>query len=241
VADEIFDNPKLALIYDHFDGSREDLVHYLNIAKELKVKSVLDIGCGTGSFASILSKNGFTVTGIDPAKASLDIAKGKPSCEQVNWIHGMTADLPKSQFDIAFMTGNVAQVFTSNEEWENTFHEVKNVLKPSGFLVFEVRDPSKKAWLNWNKEKTYSEQDIEGLGKVTEWCDLIEVSNELVSFRWNYIFSDTGETLTSDSTLRFRQKDDIVLSLERNEFTVKEIRDAPDRPSKEFVFIAQRN
>lgn len=56
MVDEIFENPRLAQIYDHFDGDRDDLVHYLNIAKELKAKSVLDVGCGTGCFANIWPK-----------------------------------------------------------------------------------------------------------------------------------------------------------------------------------------
>lgn len=34
--DQIFENPRLAEIYDAFDGSRDDLVYYLNIVKELK-------------------------------------------------------------------------------------------------------------------------------------------------------------------------------------------------------------
>ena len=45
--------------------------------------------------------------------------------------------------------------------------------------------------------------------------------------------------LTSDSTLRFRGRDAIADSLAESGFTVDEIRDAPDRPGREFVFIAR--
>lgn len=46
--DAIFAHPRLAPVYDAFDGDRDDLTAYLNIADELRADRVLDIGCGTG-------------------------------------------------------------------------------------------------------------------------------------------------------------------------------------------------
>ena len=34
MADAIFDNPRLAAIYDAFEAPREDLEHYLALARE---------------------------------------------------------------------------------------------------------------------------------------------------------------------------------------------------------------
>jgi hypothetical protein len=46
--------------------------------------------------------------------------------------------------------------------------------------------------------------------------------------------------ITSDSTLRFRSRVEVERSLESAGFVVDEVRDAPDRPGREFVFIAFR-
>jgi len=46
--------------------------------------------------------------------------------------------------------------------------------------------------------------------------------------------------LTSGSTLRFRGRDELAGSLASAGFVVDEVRDAPDRPGLEFVFIARR-
>jgi hypothetical protein len=46
--------------------------------------------------------------------------------------------------------------------------------------------------------------------------------------------------LTSDSTLRFRERAELAASLASAGLVVDEIRDAPDRPGLEFVFIAHR-
>ncbi|MCB0408225.1 MAG: class I SAM-dependent methyltransferase, partial [Bdellovibrionales bacterium] len=109
--DLIFENPRLVAIYDAFDGEREDLDHYLNIVGEFNVKSVLDIGCGTGCFAHLLYRNNFEVIGLEPAEASLVVAREKPNGNNIRWILGDTSKLSSVNVDMAVMTGNVAQVF----------------------------------------------------------------------------------------------------------------------------------
>ena len=61
----------------------------------------------------------------------------------------------------------------------------------------------------------------------------------LVTFRWTFVFPD-GDVLTSDSTLRFRERDEIEAALVANGYVVDDVRDAPDRPRREFVFLARR-
>lgn len=236
--DQIFEDPRLAAIYDDFDGQRNDLDHYLAIVKELNAKSVLDVGCGTGCFACKLSEQGIDVTGLDPASASLDIARRKSNTDKVRWILGDATNLPSMPVDLAVMTGNVAQVFLSDQSLEETFIGIRKALHPSGHLVFEVRNPTQKAWLDWNQEKTYERRHIPGIGNVEGWCEVTNVSEELVSFRLTYVFESDGQRITSDSTLRFRERAAIENSLKKSGYIVREVRDAPDRPGKEFVFIA---
>ncbi|HMH94776.1 MAG TPA: SAM-dependent methyltransferase, partial [Streptosporangiaceae bacterium] len=81
--------------------------------------------------------------------------------------------------------------------------------------------------------------DLPGGITVEAWPEVTDVSGALVSFRWTFAFSD-GEILTSDSTLRFRGRDEIAGSLRAAGFTVAEVRDAPDRPGLELVFVARR-
>ncbi|MFI5841731.1 hypothetical protein ACIA8K_18675 [Catenuloplanes sp. NPDC051500] len=57
---------------------------------------------------------------------------------------------------------------------------------------------------------------------------MTEVAPPLVSFRYTYRFPD-GAELTSDSTLRFRTLDELERSLRNAGFTVRDVRDAPDR------------
>jgi len=73
---------------------------------------------------------------------------------------------------------------------------------------------------------------------VETWIDLIKVSLPFVSFRHSFVFAIDGAVLTSDSTLRFRGRSEINDSLEAGGFVAREVRDAPDRPGCELVFVS---
>jgi SAM-dependent methyltransferase len=239
MADAIFEARRLAEIYDPLDSDRSDLDVYAAMVQEFGARRVLDIGCGTGTFACLLSRRGIEVTGLDPAAASLDVARAKPGADRVRWLHGDVADLPPLQVDLVTMTGNVAQVFLTDQEWESVLHHSYAALRPGGRLVFETRDPARKAWLDWNPASS-RQTDIPGVGVVRTWTELTEVQGDLVSFRMTFAFEADGELMTSDSTLRFRHRDEVAASLASTGFVLDNVRDAPDRPRREFVFIGRR-
>lgn len=137
--DPAFADPRLARIYDDLEGERTDLDPYVAIVDELGARSVLDVGCGTGTLACRLASRGVDVVGIDPAAASLEVAGAKPGSEAVRWILGDATTLPPLSVDLALMTANVAQVFLSDEAWVATLRGIRGALRAGGHLVFEVR------------------------------------------------------------------------------------------------------
>jgi SAM-dependent methyltransferase len=154
VADAIFAHPRLAPLYDAFDGPRDDLPAYVGIADELGAHRVLDAGCGTGSLAILLAR---TVIGADPAAASLGVARSKDASSAVTWVHtdaagvraagaGLAAGVSAAGADLAVMTGNVAQVFLTDEDWAQAPQAIGAALRPRGYLVFETRRPARRAW-----------------------------------------------------------------------------------------------
>lgn len=240
MADECFGLPRLAAVYDPLDPDRRDLDAYLRLVEELGARRVLDIGCGTGVFALLLADRGIEVVGVDPAEASLDVARGKPGGERVRWIHGDATALPPLRADLATMTGNVAQAIVDPRAWRETLRGAHAALRPGGHLVFETRDPARRAWQEWNREASYAVTEVPGVGAVETWVEVTDVSGPLVTFRWTYVFAADGEVLTSDSTLRFRERREIETELVAQGYVIEDVREAPDRPGREFVFLARR-
>jgi hypothetical protein len=138
------------------------------------------------------------------------------------------------------MTANAAQEITDPEDWRTYLRGAHAALRSGGHLVFETRDPARRAWEEWNRAASHSVTEIPGTGAVESWVELTEVRPPLVSFRWTYVFTADGRVLTSDSTLRFRERDEVAEDLAAQGFVLEEVRDAPDRPGGEFVFLARR-
>lgn len=241
MVDDIFEQPRLVAIYDALDPDRSDLDVYARIAGELGARQVLDVGCGTGTFALLLADRGLDVIGLDPAGGSLIVAQAKPGADRVRWIHGDATSLPPMQVDLATMTANVAQAIVDQAEWEETLRGVRAALRPGGRLVFETRDPTYRAWEEWNRTASYGSTEIDGVGKVESWVEVTKIDGPLVSFRWTCVFDSDGEVLTSDSTLRFRERDEVEATLIAHGYAVDEVRDAPDRPGRELVYFARRS
>lgn len=243
--DAIFAHPRLAPVYDAFDGDRADLTAYLDIADELGAAHVLDVGCGTGCLAIMLADRGRTVVGVDPAEASLEVARSKDRSGRITWVHGDATTLPApvadlAGADLAVMTGNVAQVFLTDDDWTRTLQGIHAALRPGGHLVFETRRPERRAWEEWAANEAPVTVDVPGIGSVERRFEVTDVRLPFVSFRNTYRFLADGAVLTSDSTLRFRSRDEVETSLVAHGYRVRDVREAPDRPGREFVFVAER-
>jgi SAM-dependent methyltransferase len=245
MVDALFEHPRLVAIYDALDPDRSDLDAYVGIVDELGARSVLDVGCGTGTFALLLADRGVEVVGLDPAAGSLAVARAKRGADRVLWLHGDATSLPPMEVDLAIMTGNVSQAIVDRSDWEATLRGLHQALRPGGHLVLETRDPAFEGWREWSRAESYRSTEIDGVGRVDNWVDVTDIDRTepdglLASFRWTFVFASDGRALTSDSTLRFRGREAVEADLVTLGFAVDDVRDAPDRPGRELVFVARR-
>ena len=238
--DAIFAEPRLARIYDVWEGERIDLPHYLAIVAELGARSVLDVGCGTGNWACMLAERGFEVVGLGPGRGVTGCRPGQAR-RAAGAMDPRRRDEPAAlAVDLATMTGNVSNVFLTQQEWLTTLGGVHAALRPGGHLMFESVDPACQPWLNWNRQTTYVRRESPDAGVFESWLQVIRVDGDLVSTRRTYVFAADGATLTSEGIRRYPSRSVIEDSLVSAGFELTDVRGAPDRPGLELVFIARK-
>jgi ubiquinone/menaquinone biosynthesis C-methylase UbiE len=217
-----FRDPRLVPVYDaECQWSRDD-EFFLSVVNETPAARVIDLGCGTGRLALGMAAAGHTVTGVDPARASLEAARAKPAAEHVTWIEGTSRMLPDASFDAGVMTSHVAQFFVSDDEWMRTLADLKRSLVPGGRLVFDTRDPQARAWELWNPVDSKRQIALSDRSVVASWTEVTAIKDGVVSFTHHYTFPD-GQELVSAATLRFRTEEEVRSSLQDARFNIEQI------------------
>jgi SAM-dependent methyltransferase len=111
---------------------------FLRLLRETGVRSVLELGCGTGHDAARLSAAGYAVTAIDFSSEA--IAQARVNCGSS--VTFQVADIaqrlpfPDGAFDAVM--SNVALHMFSDRVTRSIFAEVGRVVRPRGLFLFHV-------------------------------------------------------------------------------------------------------
>jgi len=131
------------LIYSQKDYRAEVscLIELIRTYSGRHVKSILDLGCGTGGHAFLLAERGYEVTGVDKSDSMLAIAreKGEGSQAQLEFINGDIRNVRlERKFDAVISMFAVMGYQTTNDDFERTLRNSSKYLKKNGLLVFDV-------------------------------------------------------------------------------------------------------
>ena len=130
-------------LYRHKDYDAEcNLIVELISREDLKVDSILDIGCGTGGHLLHLAQRGYNLSGVDPSHSMLDIAKRKlidNGCvESVDLINANAAQFECSKkHDFGIMMFAVIGYHTTNADVIACLINIKKNLQPGATLMFD--------------------------------------------------------------------------------------------------------
>jgi SAM-dependent methyltransferase len=243
---EEFSDPRLVTLYDWWDPFRTDIGFYLHLASQRPASVILDVGCGTGMLTAKLARHGHAVTGVDPARAMLGVARRRPGGDLVRWIEGDASCLEETGADLALMTGHVAQIISDDEDWHATLAAIHRALRPGGRLAFESRNPRARGWLRWTPELSWRRINDAVGQEVDVWFQSVEVRDDWVWCELHYRFASSGEEVVSHNELRFRTEESLTASLRDAGFVVQDVFGHWDgRPlredSPELIFVAARD
>jgi len=133
---------KYAENYDRFYQAKDyrkecDLLELFFSRYGTGVRTVLDLGCGTGTHAIELASRGYEVTGIDSSMDMLTIAREKSgNGKKPVFIQGDIQTLYlDQQFDSVVMMFTVLGYMTGKADLQFLSESVKRHLKPGGLFI----------------------------------------------------------------------------------------------------------
>lgn len=241
-----FSDPRLVALYDTLNAFGDDSEFFCQQAQKLGAKTIIDLGCGTGLLTVELAKRGHKMIGIEPASAMLDIARGKPHAEEVQWIQGSFEKMEALEADMVLMTSHVAQFFLEDKEWRAMLQAVHKTLKPGGHLVFDIRRLTNPPFVGWPTEDTRRKFEDTDAGPVEWWFNFLEIKDGRVRYELHYFFARSSEKVVSVNELAFRSQEEITQALSEAGFKVETVYGDWDGSmatptSPEMIFVASRN
>jgi len=129
---------------EHYDAFNEKNSATINqfiekTFEKQKIKTVLDLACGTGSQVFWLIKRGFEVVGVDISSKMLKIAKEKAQKEKldITFIKGDMRSTQAGEFDAVITIFNAIGHLTK-QDFEKAIQNIHANLKPRGLYVFDI-------------------------------------------------------------------------------------------------------
>lgn len=211
-------------MYQSIFDYREEFRRCNRILRKHGCKSVLELGCGSGTLARHFLDAGYDYTGMDIAPEMLAIAKSE--VPGARFIRGdMRRFSLTKKFDAVLICGRSFAYMTTNQDVRGALRSIHRVLKAEGILMFD----------NFNAVTLFKEfsnritQKVKAGGKT-----FIRRSDNSLNLKtgwtWNwdarYVIKEGGKTRTfrDRSVLRAFTQDEMDLFLTLARFAPLSIR-----------------
>ncbi|RKU03337.1 class I SAM-dependent methyltransferase [Burkholderia sp. Nafp2/4-1b] len=205
----LYSDPRLVAVYDRFNAGDRDFAFYASRIGTTRQR-ILDLGCGTGTFARRLAAAGHDVVAIDPAPAMIDHARRQPGAGAVRWFACDVDSLPPgTPFDAVVMTGHAFQCLLTDADIDATLRGVRRVLADGGRFLFETRNPRVEPWRAWTPAASASRIESLEFGVVELHHRVTAIDGPIVSFDTVYHFHRDDTQVTNASRLRFIAQPDL--------------------------------
>lgn len=114
----------------------EQLLQWLE-QNQVRVKTAMDLACGTGALCELLHRSGIEASGMDFSAGMIDIARsGNPHIHYD--VADMTTFRPDKRFDLVTCTGDALNHIMALEDVEKIFRNVYGYLAPGGYFIFDI-------------------------------------------------------------------------------------------------------
>ena len=106
--------------------------------RDTGVRTVLELGCGTGNDAARLAREGYSVTAIDLSSEAIELARARFASMVTFVVADMTKRLPFPDAGFDAVMSNVALHMFPDSVTRAVFAEVARLVRPGGLFAFHV-------------------------------------------------------------------------------------------------------
>ncbi|WP_059052047.1 class I SAM-dependent DNA methyltransferase [Paenibacillus senegalimassiliensis] len=188
---------KFAYVYDELmeDMPYPDWIRFARTAWERHgmPRTVVDLGCGTGSITIPLVNAGFEVTGIDLSSDMLSVARRKMDATpqgtrllregSVRWVQqDMTDWAVPEPVDAVISFCDCLNYLLKEDEIVRTFRRTYENLKPGGTFLFDVHHPNTLARYEEEQPFIWDESGVAYIWTCERDARLNEIEHHLTIF-----------------------------------------------------------
>lgn len=206
-------------VYDKLQDADYDkfYTYYKSVFSKfnLKPKLVLDLGCGTGSIAVKMAKDGYDMIGLDLSFEMLDVARKKAEKENVDILflnQDMTDFELYGTVDAIISSMDSINYITEEGDLSKLFKLCHNYLNPDGLFIFDINSEYKLKEILGNNTFTYEEDNI-----FYVWQNSFDESQNICCFMLDFFIKDENGKYDRFSEYQ-----------EERVYTQKEIKNAAD-------------
>lgn len=221
-------------VVKYWDEIQSYVIDYEEKANELdqifkihNVRTILELGCGTGTLSTCLAQLGYDCTGIDADADMLEIAKKKANERELP-IQYFNYNMKNMDYDKEFDAVICFQAMTcieTNREFKKTLAAIYKALKPGGIFLFGV--------LNQNYELIEYEDIPFSMVDLAIKKDNYKIIRCITSTKegniedWNavYFIEENGELSMNvmNNRLRYYTKSEVEHMLIDNFFNIRNV------------------
>jgi ubiquinone/menaquinone biosynthesis C-methylase UbiE len=195
---------------------------------EKTVRTILDVGCGTGSHTVLLAEIGYEVTGVDLSDKMLRIAvkKAEEQNKKIEFLKGdiRRLDIP-GRYDAVIAMFNVMGYLTTNQDIDNALKSINKHLNPGGLFVWDAWfGPAVLNEKPGEREKLLEERQGGFIKRYAR--PVLDLLNQTVEV--NYTISETKDNreikqVKESHLVRFYFYQEILYFMENNGFQTLKI------------------
>ncbi len=245
--DENYSYSGFANVYDALTGDveYEKRCEYLEqlFRKHMtsKPELVCDLGCGTGTVCSILSKKGYDCIGIDSSDMMLDIALRKPGAEKILYLNQDMCEFELyGTVDVFLSMLDSLNYILSPEDLDQIFALVRNYLNPGGVFIFDVNTFFKYDKVLSDNTFVFEENDV-----FYTWENSFD--GEYCDFRLNFFSKNPDgsyERTIEEHSQRFHTIDEIKKIINKHGLTLEAVyselsEDEPNEDDQRIFFVVK--